>query len=102
MRRDKGAHAVETGFQSFGRDRLDQIGKCPVRESMLLFLFEGNDLDGNMPGPRIELQIIQHGPAQHIRKEDVERDAGREIFKGQFQGLLAPLRHQAFETFVPR
>jgi hypothetical protein len=31
--------------------------------------------DGNVAGGRVLLQVTQHGPAEHVGQEDVERDS---------------------------
>ena len=46
-------------------------------------LVEREHLDRDMAGACILLEVIEHGPAEHIGQEDVERDRSRMVFLGQ-------------------
>ena len=64
--------SFKRGFETVGGRRLNKIRECAVRQAVLTFFFDSNDLHGNMPSGWIELQIIENGPAEHVGKEDVE------------------------------
>ena len=59
-----------------------------MRQAMLPLFFERNDLHRNMAGRRIELEVVQDRPAQHVRQENVERDRGGTVFARQIQRLF--------------
>jgi hypothetical protein len=55
-----------------------------------------------MPCRRIELQIVEHGPTQHIGQKDVECDRGGLVLPRQAQRQLPTIGDDAFETLLPR
>ena len=65
-------------------------------------LLDRDDLHGNVPGGGVELQIIQHGPAEHVRQEDIEGDGGGLKLPREGQGRGAAGGDDAFEPFLPR
>ena len=67
---------------------------------MLAVFVERDDLDRNVPGQRIVLELAQHGPAEHVRQEDVERNRGRLELLGEIQRLGAARRDQHLEALV--
>ena len=79
---------------------LTRIGERAVRQAVLALLLQRDDLHGNVPGGRVELQVVQHRPAEHVRQEDVQRDGGGLILPRQGQGLLAAHGHDALEPLV--
>ena len=85
-----------------GRARLSDEGEGAARKTVLAVLVERDDLHRNMPRCRILLQLAQHGPAQHVRQEDIERDGGRLIFAGKRQRLAAAHRDQRLEPLIMR
>ena len=60
---------------AFGRDRLHHVGEGAVCQTMLPLFFERNDLHRNVPGLWIQLEVVEHGPPEHVGQEDIERDA---------------------------
>ena len=56
--------------------RLDEVGKGAVGQAVLALLVERDDLHRNVPRERIELELVEHRPAEHVGQEDVERDGG--------------------------
>ena len=72
--------AVEGGLEPLGGRRLDQVGERTVREAVLALLVDGDDLHRDMTRGRVELEIVQHRPAEHVGQEDIERDGrGRSL-----------------------
>src|ERR1700710_3070850 len=55
-----------------------------------------------MPRQRILLQLAQHGPAEHVRQEYVERDSGRLELLRKLERLDAAHRDENLETAIPR
>ena len=53
-----------------------------------------------MPGQRIVLELAQHGPAEHVRQEYIQRNRGRLELLGKVQRLGAARRHQDLESLV--
>ena len=69
---------------------------------MLTVFVERDDLHRNVPRQRIVLELAQHGPAQHVRQEDVERNRGRLELLGEFERLTATAGDQHLEALVVR
>ncbi len=63
-------------------------------------VIEGQDLNGNVAGEGIVLQLAEHGPAKHIRQMNVERDGCRIVIGRERKRLYAPLRDDPFESRV--
>ena len=63
---------VERRFQAGGGWRLDKVGEGAVREAVLAFFFQGNDLHRNVTRDRIELELVEHRPAEHVGEQDIE------------------------------
>ncbi len=57
---------------------------------MLTLLFQSNDLHWNMTCRRIQLEMVQHCPAEHVGQKNVERNGGWEKLLGKCQPT-APL-----------
>ena len=51
---------------------------------------------------RIELEVVEHRPAEHVGQEDVERDRGRAILARERERLLAAVGDDALEALVAR
>ena len=63
---------------------------------------ESQDLNRNMPGERVVLQLAQDGPAEHVGQMNVERDRGRIVIRRQRQRIDASLADDAFEAGIAR
>ena len=63
--------------------------KRAARQSMMPVFIQGEHLHGDMARARILLQVVEHGPTQHVGEEDVERNGSGMIFAGQGEGLRA-------------
>ena len=85
---------------ALGRGRLVDEGERAARQRVLAVLVERDDLDRNVPRQRIVLELAQHGPAQHVRQEHVERDRRRLELLGEIQRLGAARRDQHLEALV--
>ena len=82
--------------------RLDEIGKRSVRQAVLPLFLDRQHLHRNVPGRRIELQVVEHGPAEHVRKEHVERDRRRQVLSRERQRRLPAVGDNALEALVSR
>ena len=76
MRDDVLAEPIERAFEVAGRRRLDQIRKRPARQAVPALLLDRQHLHRDVPRRRIELQMVQDRPAQHVGQQDVEQEAG--------------------------
>ena len=64
---DEVLDAIEAGFQAFGRGRLHQVREGAVRQAVLPLFLDREHLHRNVPGRRIELEVVQHRPARACR-----------------------------------
>ena len=101
-RRDEGLDAIEGALQILGRRGLDQVGKGSVGEAVLLLLLDRDDLHRNVARFGLELEVVQHGPAEHVGQKDIERDDRRSILAGKSQRFVAARRHESLEALVAR
>ena len=69
---------------------------------MLAVLVQRDDLHRDVPRQRIVLELAQHGPAQHVRQEHVERDRRRLELLGEIQRFGAARGDQHLEALVAR
>ena len=60
-----------------------------MRQTVLAFFFDGNDLHRDMPRRRIQFQIVQNRPAKHVRQENIQRDGGRQKLPRQRERRMA-------------
>ncbi len=93
---------VERRFQLVGGGRLDQVGEGAVRQAVLPLLVDRDDLHRDVPRRRVELEVVEHRPAEHVGQEDVERDGGRAVLARQRQRQLPALGDDALEALVAR
>ena len=98
--RDEGLDPVEALLQAVGRRRLDQVGEGAVGQAVLPLFLERDDLHGDVPRGRIELEVVEHGPAEHVGQEDVEGDGGRAVLAGQEQAPAARAGDDPLEALV--
>ena len=75
--------AVERRFQAFGGGLLDEVGEGAVREAVLALFFQGDDLHRDVARGRVELELIEHRPAEHVGQENIERDGGGTELPGE-------------------
>ena len=78
VRRDVGLDAIERVFEVLGRRRLDQVRKGAMGQPVLALLLDRQHLHRNVTRRRIELEVVEDGPSQHVGQEDVQRDGGRQ------------------------
>ena len=62
----------------------------------------GDDLDRDVPRQRVLLELAQHGPAEHVGQEHVERYGRRLELLCQFQRIDALGRNQNLEALLVR
>src|SRR5262249_41029212 len=86
-------HAIEGTLEVLGGGRLHQVGERTPRQAVLALLLDGQHLDGDVAGGRIELQVVEHRPAQHVGQEHVQGDGGGPVLAGQSEGGLAAVGH---------
>ena len=94
--------AVESRFQALGRGRLDEVGEGAVRQAVLALLFQRDDLHRDVARGRVELELVEHGPAEHVGQEDIERDGRGAELPGQGKTDRALGGDDAFEALVAR
>ena len=73
-----------------------------MREAVLPLLFQGDDLYRNVTREGIELELIEHRPAQHVGQEDIERDGGRPVLTRKRKCRRPAGADDALEALVPR
>ena len=73
-----------------------------MRQSVLPLFLDRQHLHRDVPRGRIELQVVEHGPAEHVRQEDIERDRRRQVLPRQQQRRLAAIGDDALEALVAR
>ena len=101
-RRGELLEPVECGLQAVGGRLLDEIGERTVRQAVLPLLFQSDDLDRDVARHGIELELIEHRPAEHIGQEDIERDGGRLVLTGKRKRRCSAGTDDALEALVPR
>ena len=89
-RRGEVLEAVEGGHEALGGGRLDEVREGAVGEAVLAFFVDRDDLHRDVPRGRVKLEIVQHGPAEHIGQEDVQRDGSRGGTAGPAKDPLRP------------
>ena len=93
---------VEGRFHARGRRRFGEQRERAARQDRLALLFHRDDLHRNVPRRRVELQVVQHRPAQHVGQVDVERDGGGTELPGQRQAGGPARGHEHLEALVAR
>ena len=101
-RRGELLEPVECGFQAVGGRLLDEIRERTVRQAVLPLLFQSDDLDRNVTRQRIVLELAEHGPAEHVRQENIERDRRWLELLGKIQRFRAACSDQHLEALVAR
>ncbi len=94
--------AGERRVQAFGRGRLGHEGECAARQAVMPVLIQGQHLHRDVARGRILLQMVQHGPAQHVGQEHIQRDGGGMVLARQRQRFGAAHRDQHLEALVAR
>ena len=87
--------AVEGGLEAVGGRRLDEVGERAVGEAVLALLVHRDDLHRDVPRGRVELEVVQHRPAEHVGQEDVQRDGVGVELPGQGKARRALGGHDA-------
>ena len=73
-----------------------------MRQTVPPFFFHGNNLDRNVAGRGIQLEVVQHRPTKHVRQENIKRDGGRLKLLGERERDISTRGHDAFEAFFTR
>ena len=92
--------ACERGLDALGRRGLGDKGERSARQGVLAIFVKRDDLNRNMPGQRVLLELAQHRPAQHVRQEHIERNRARLELLGKFERVGAARGHQDLEPLV--
>ena len=61
-----------------------------MREPVLALFLQRDDLHRDVARGRVELELVEHRPAEHVGQEDIERDRGRAELPGQRQPHARP------------
>src|SRR6266702_86910 len=69
---------------------------------MVTVFVEGQHLNGYVAGRRILLQVVQYGPAEHIRQRHVERNGGWMELPRECQAIGPAQRDEHLESVVMR
>ena len=85
VRSDIRGDAVERVLEVLGRARLHEVGERAVGEAMLALFLNREDLHGNVSRGGVELQAVQHRPAEHVGQEHVQRNRRRQVLPRQRQ-----------------
>src|ERR1700687_1184641 len=83
-----------------GRRWFADIRKRAAGESVLPVFVQRDDLNRNVSGQRVVLQLTEHRPAQHIGQEHIERHRGGLELLGEIQRLGTAGGDQDLETLV--
>ena len=89
LRRDVRLQPVERALEIDGRRRLHEVREGAVRQPVLLLFLDREHLHGNVPRGRVELQVVEHRPPQHVGQEHVEGDRRGTEFPGQREAGLS-------------
>ena len=71
-----------------------------MRQTMLPLLFDRHNLHRNMTQRRVQLELIQHRPAQHVRQEYIQRNCRGMELPRQRKPQRALVRHNTLKAFV--
>ena len=85
---------------ALARRRLGDEGEGAARKPVLAILVERDDLHRDVPGQRVLLELAQHGPAEHVGQEHVERHRRRLVLLGKIERIVAAHRDQHLEALV--
>ena len=83
-----GAELVDGALELGRRRGLDQIRQGPVRQPVLTLFFDREHLHGDVSSTGFELEVVENGPAEHVRQKHVECDRGRDELAREREGLL--------------
>ena len=69
---------------------------------MLAVFIERDDLHRDVTRERVLLELAEHGPAQHVRQEHVERHCCRQVLLGEIERIGPARRDQHLEALLTR
>src|SRR5690242_267036 len=81
--------------------RFNHISKGSARQAMMPAVIHREHLHRDVASRRILLEMIQDGPPQHVRQEDIQRYGGRAKFASESKRLRSPHRDQYLEALLP-
>ena len=87
-------------LQALGRRGLGHEGERAARQAVLPVFVQRQHLHRDVPRGRVLLQMAEHGPAQHIGQEHVQRYGRRVVLAGQGERLRAAHGHEDLEPLV--
>ena len=67
---------------------------------MVPVFIQGQHLHRDVPRGRVLLQMVEHGPAQHVGQEYVERHGRRVVLAGQSERFRSAHGHEHLESLV--
>ena len=74
--------AGEGGIQFVGSRWFVHIGERAAGQAMLAILIHRQHLNRNVPHRGVLFEVVENGPSQHIRQENIERYSGWVEFAG--------------------
>src|SRR5262249_11686664 len=90
----------DRGFETLRGRRLAQERERASREPVLTIFVERDDLHRDVPRFRILLQLVEDGPAEHIRQEHIDRHRSGPLLPRYRTRIDATSRHDDFESCV--
>jgi hypothetical protein len=78
----------------------DQVVERAVPQALHALVFHADDLHWDVAGGRVLLQMIQHGPTEHVRQKNIQHDRQWIELAGQRPSVSAVGGDHAFESFV--
>ena len=95
-------HLAERSLHALHGRRLGDEREGARGQAVLTVLVQGHDLNRDVPCQRILLELVEHRPAQHVGKENVERHRRWPVFQREFERILAARCDQNLESLVMR
>jgi len=83
VRHEVGLQLVERDLELAGGCRLDEVRERAVRQPVLALLLDRQHLHRDVAGLRVQLEVVEHRPTEHVGQKHVERDRGRREFAGE-------------------
>ena len=93
---------VDRGVEAFGGGGLGDEGEGAVREAVVPVLVHGQHLHRDVACCGILLEMVEHGPAEHVGQGDIERDGGGMELAREGEGLGAAQCDEDLEALVAR
>ena len=91
---------VQRRLQPLRRRGLGHKGKCAPRQAVMPVFIQREHLNRDVPRGRVLFQMVEHGPAQHVRQEYVQRDGRGMELAGQSERFRAAHGDEHLEALV--